>query len=144
MPKTAKILAGLAATLLMGWIWHGPMGRGDAFVAGLETQARSQIAPLALPGVEVRFGRHPLTRTATLSGPANDLQREGLGSEWGVSDYVRDVPGVAGVRWADEAHPDRIMPLLAETWLLLTVAYAAGLGLGAIVFGRRRRESFLD
>lgn len=144
MPKTVKILVGLAATLLMGWIWHGPMGRGEAFVAGLETEARSQIAPLALPGIEVRFGRDPLTRTATLSGPANDLQREGLGSEWGVSDYVRAIPGVAGIRWADEPHRDRILPLLAETSLLLVLAYAAGLGLGALLFGRRRRSSFLD
>jgi hypothetical protein len=34
--------------------------------------------------------------------------------------------------------------MLAETWLLLALAYALGFGLGAVVFGRRRRQSFLD
>jgi hypothetical protein len=144
MPNTGKILVGLVATLLMGWIWHGPAGRGEAFVAGIEAAARAEIAPLALPGIEVRLGRHPLSRTATMSGQANDLQREGLGSEWGLSDYVRSIPGVAGVRWADEKGRRGGLPLLAETWLLLTLAYAAGFGLGALLFGRRRRHSFLD
>jgi len=144
MPKAAKILIGLAAALLMGWIWHGPAGRGQAFVDSLETQARGEIAPLAMPGIEIRFGRSPLSRTATMSGPANDLQREGLGSEWGLSDYVRSVPGVAGVRWSDERGASGGIPLLAETSLMLALAYALGLGLGAILFGRRRRHSFLD
>jgi hypothetical protein len=128
----------------MGWIWHGPAGRGEAFVDSLETQARAEIAPLAVPGIAVRLGRDPVSRTATMSGPANDLQREGLGSEWGLSDYVRSVPGVAAVRWADERGKGGGIPLLAETSLMLALAYAAGLGLGAIVFGRRRRRSFLD
>jgi hypothetical protein len=143
MNRTAKILIGLAATLLMGWIWHGPMGRGEAFVAAIEAQSRAEIAPLDLPGIEVHFGRHPLTRTATMNGPANELQREGLGSEWGLNDYVRSIPGVAGVRWPDEKKGEGL-PLLAETWLLLFAAYALGLGLGALLFGRRKRQSFLD
>ncbi|HEY0412063.1 MAG TPA: hypothetical protein VGD66_02840 [Allosphingosinicella sp.] len=144
MSRTVKMLIGLVAVLAMGWIWHAPMHRGEAFVAMLETRARAEIAPLGLPGIQVRFGRHPLSRTATMSGPANDLQREGLGSEWGLSDYVRAVPGVAGVRWADESGKGGGLPLLAETWLLLIVAYALGLGLGALLFGRRKRQSFLD
>lgn len=144
MPNAAKILIGLLATLLMGWVWHGPAGRGEAFVASLETQARAEIAPLAIPGIEVRLGRDPISRTATMSGPANDLQREGLGSEWGLSDYVRSIPGVAGVRWTDERGKGGGIPLLAETWAMLALAYFAGLGLGALLFGRRRRQSFLD
>jgi hypothetical protein len=36
------------------------------------------------------------------------------------------------------------MPLLAETLLLCAAAYATGLGLGRILFGRRPRTSFLN
>jgi hypothetical protein len=144
MPASAKILIGLAATLLMGWIWHGPAGRGETFVAGLETAARSEIAPIGLPGIQVRLGRHPLSRTAVMSGPADSVQREGLGSEWGLEDYVRSIPGIAGARWDDESGAGLVLPLLAETWLMLALGYALGFGLGALLFARRRRESFLD
>jgi len=144
MSPAVKILIGLAAVLVMGWVWHGPLGRGEAFVADLEAQARHEIAPIEIPNIQIRFGRDPLTRTATLSGPADDLQREGLGSEWGLNDYVRSIPGVAGVRWVDEKNKGAGTPLILETLGLLTLAYALGLGLGALLFGRRKRQSFLD
>jgi hypothetical protein len=143
MSKTVKCLIGLAAVLLMGWIWHGPMGRGEQFVAGMETAARRSVDEVGIPGIDVRFGRAPLTRTATMSGPADELQREGLGSEMGLSDYVRVVPGVAGVHWTDEKG-GRSLPLLAETLLMLVPPYALGLLIGGLIFGRRRRETFLD
>jgi len=143
MPASAKILIGLAATLLMGWIWHGPAGRGEAFVAGLESEARAEIAPLGLPGIQVRLGRDPLSRTAVMSGSADSVQREGLGSEFGLEDYVRSVPGIAGARWDDESGGNGL-PLLVETWLMLALAFAVGFGAGALVFSRRRRETFLD
>ena len=79
-----------------------------------------------------------------MSGSADAIQREGLGSDMGLSDYVRAVPGVAGVHWTDEPGGPGGLPLLVETWLLLAFAYALGLGLGALLFGRHRRRSFLD
>ena len=36
------------------------------------------------------------------------------------------------------------MPLLAETLILVAAAWLLGLGLGWLLFGRRRRRSFLD
>ena len=36
------------------------------------------------------------------------------------------------------------MPLLAETLILVACAYLAGTGVGWLLFGRRRRGSFLD
>ena len=138
-----KFLIGLAAALIAGWVWHGPAGKGEALVAGLENQARAAAAQSRLPGVAVRMERDPLSRTATLSGNANDLQREGLGSQWGVKDYVRAVEGVSNVRWEDEAEPGGL-PLLAETLLFVALAYAVGFGFGVLLFGRRRRTSFLD
>ena len=36
------------------------------------------------------------------------------------------------------------MPLLVETLILVALAYLIGVGLGWLLFGRRRRGSFLD
>lgn len=143
MRAPVKFLIGLAAALLMGWIWHGPAGQGEAFAGAMEAQVKMAAAQAELPGIEARLEREPLTRRAIVSGEANDLQREGLGSQWGVKDYVRSVEGVAGVRWDDEPAGFRL-PLLVETLILVALAYAVGFGLAYAFFGRRRRESFLD
>jgi hypothetical protein len=143
MKAHVKILIGLVAALAMGWIWHGPGGQGEALVGGLERAARTAVAQTELPGISVRMVRDPLSRTAIVSGTANDLQREGLGSQWGVKDYIRDVPGLSRVRWDDEAGGNGL-PLLAETLIVVALAYFAGLAIGALIFGRRKRQSFLD
>jgi hypothetical protein len=136
-----KILIGLVAALLSGWIWHGPLGHGERLVDRLEARANEGVARSELPGIRVGFSRNPLARVATLSGPANDLQREGLGSQMGISDYVRSVEGISSVRWTDEPEAARrIIPLLLETLALAALAYLIGLGLGWLLWGRRRRE----
>ncbi len=143
MPRAVKMLIGLAAALLTAWVWHGPLGRGEAFIGSLERQARASVATAELPGIEVRLGRSPLSRNVILSGQANDLQREGLGSQKGLSDLVRDVPGIARVRWADAPERERAaLPLLAETMILAALAYLFGLAIGWLLWGRPRREGF--
>lgn len=143
MTNAVKFMIGLVAALATGWLWHAPLGQGRAFVADLEARARVAVTQAELPGVDVRLSRSPLSRSATLSGPANDLQREGLGSQKGVSDYVREVEGISGVRWADQP-AGRTLPLLAETLLLNALAFLVGFALGRLFLGRRRRQSFLD
>jgi hypothetical protein len=138
-----RFLIGLAATLLMGWIWHGPMGNGARLIDGMERQARAAVAATEIEGIEVKLARDPLARVATLSGPANDLQREGLGSQQGISDYVRNVKGIAKVRWADEPPAGAGLPLLAETLALLVLAFLLGLGAARLLWGRTKRDSFL-
>ena len=142
MSPSVKLLIGLAATLLMGWAWHGPLGNGARLIDGLEAQAEAAVAEAELAGIEVGMARDPLARVATLSGPANDLQREGLGSGKGLSDYARDVEGIGTVRWADEP-PAGALPLLAEMLILLVLAYAIGLGLAYLLWGRPKRETYL-
>lgn len=143
MPPILKATMGLLAALAAAWIWHGPLGHGQALVDRLERDARAQVARSWLPGIRVRLDRDPLGRNATLSGPANDLQREGLGSGQGISDYVREVEGIGTVRWADEpALERRALPLLAETMILAALAYLLGLGLGRLLWGRPRQEDF--
>ena len=145
MTRPVKILIGLLAVLLLGWIWHGPMGRGAAFVDSLEREAKDVVAYAELPGISVRLGRDPLSRNAVLSGPANDFQRHGLRDEPGLVGRVALIDGIGNVRWSDEPGPGLWPPpLLAETELQLALAYALGFGLGALFFGRRKRQSFLD
>jgi hypothetical protein len=144
MPGFAKFLIGLGAALLAGWISHGPLGQGEAFIDSLEARSKAEVREAAVAGVEVRFPRDPLTREAVLSGPANDFQREGQGLFPGLNDRIRAVPGVAGVHWADAPAGGGGMrlPLIAETLLLVLAAFLLGVALARFLF-RPRREHFL-
>ena len=145
MSAGLKFLIGLIAVLLMGWVNHGPLGKGEALIDSLESQARAAVTASEVPGIEVRLGHDPLSRTATLSGPANDFQREGMGQFPGLNDRVNGIEGIAGVRWTDRpADPSGLrLPLLAETLILLLFAYLIGVALGWLLFRRARREHYL-
>ena len=143
MPTAVKLLLGLALALAAAAISHGPLGRGGTLIDRLEAEARAAVAREELPGVAVRLDRRPLARNATLSGPANNFQRNGMGSAPGLTGKVAQIEGVAAVRWADERERARgALPLLAETSILAALAYLIGLGLGWFLWGRRRREGF--
>ncbi len=101
MPAFAKLLIGFTAALLTGWLSHGPLGQGEAFVDGLQAQADAVIRDAGLAGVTATFPRDPLSRSATLSGPANDFQREGQGTLPGLNDRISAIPGVSGIAWND-------------------------------------------
>lgn len=102
MSAWLKFLIGLAAALAAGWIGHGPLGRGEAFVGAMEAQAKSMVRFAEIPGVDVRFSRDPLSREAVFSGQANDFQRQGMGSNLGLDGRIMTIPGVSGVRWEGE------------------------------------------
>lgn len=143
MAPAYKAIIGLLLALAAGWIWHAPLGHGERLIDRLQGEAEQGVAKAELPGLKVSLSRDPLARVATLSGPANDLQREGLGSQKGISDFVRDVDGIADVRWTDEPGAGRrIVPLLLETSALAALAYLIGLGFGWLLWGRPRREGF--
>lgn len=142
MPPILKATIGFLLALAAAWIWHGPYGRGEALVDRLERDVRAAVDRSELPGLSVSLGRDPLDRNVTLAGPTNDLQREGLGSGQGINDFVREVEGIAAIRWTDEpALERRSLPLLAETMILAALAYLVGLGLGALLW-RRRRDAY--
>lgn len=140
MSAWLKLLIGLGAALAAGWISHGPAGRGEALVGQLEARAKSMVRYAGLPGVDVRLRHDPLSREAVFSGQADQFQREGQGQYPGLNDRILSIPGVSGVRWDEGGRP---IPLLAETLLLVALAWLAGLGLGWLLFGRPKRESFL-
>ncbi len=145
MSPFVKFLTGLVAALLIGWIHHGPVGAGARYIDGIESQAKARVARAGVPGVEVRLHRDPLARVATLSGPADDFQREGQGELPGLNDLVSSVEGVSAIRWANpptDGGP-RIMPLILETLSLVAIAYLLGFLLGWLFLGRKKRETYL-
>lgn len=139
MSSWTKLSIGLVASLAAAWIAYGPFGRGAAYLDLVESRLRAEIAAAELPAVSVHMHRSPLSRTAILSGPINDFQREGIGSLPGLDARVAAVRGVASVRW-DEG-PGGV-PLLAELFGLALVVYLIGIGIGWRIF-RPRREGFL-
>jgi OOP family OmpA-OmpF porin len=145
MAAWLKFLIGLAAALLGGWLVHGPLGQGESFVDRLQSRADAVLRDAAVPGVEVRFPRAPLSRQAILSGPANAFQREGQGLFPGLNDRMSAIRGVSGLRWDDagSAARGRSIPLFAEIELMAFLAYLVGIGLARLFF-RPRREHFLD
>ena len=101
MPALMKFFAGLAAVLSAAWLNHGPLGGGEKLIEQIQGQAEAAVAAQAVPGVEVRLSRDPLSREAILSGPADRFQREGQGSLKGLNEIVGEIEGVSGVRWAN-------------------------------------------
>jgi hypothetical protein len=101
MSRKLKLLIGLTAALLAGWISHGPVGRGEAFVSLLEAKANDEIRKAELPGVSARMQRDPIARVAVMTGNANDFQREGMGQLPGINDRIGAIPGIASIRWDD-------------------------------------------
>lgn len=145
MSAPVKFLIGLVAVLVMGWIWHGPIGNGARLVDTIESRAEAAVAATSLPGISVRLGRAPLNRHATLSGAADRFQRQGMGSLPGLTGMVGAVEGVGSVGWADEpGGTSGGLPLLAELTILLALAFLAGLGIAWLFWGRPKRETYLD
>jgi hypothetical protein len=142
-----KFLIGLLAVLLMGWVSHGPLGAGERLLSSLEARASAEIDKSQVAGVEVRMKRDPMARVATLSGPANDFQREGMGQFPGINDRIRAVEGIDRIEWnqpTGAAHPERfLMPLLAETLIALVLAYLVGVGVAWLLFGREKKDTYL-
>ena len=101
MPKALKFLIGLAAALAAGWISHGPLGRGEQFIDQVEADLQLVMGVVNLPGVSGRMQREPLARTAILSGPADQFQREGMGSLPGINGRVMLIPGMARFEWTN-------------------------------------------
>ncbi len=99
MPKLVKILIGLAVALAAGWISHGPLGRGAMFVDRLDGDLQAVLADVNLPGVKAQMQREPLARKAILSGPADQFQREGMGSLPGIDERVLAIPGMGRIEW---------------------------------------------
>ena len=97
--RPAIFLIGVAATLAVTAIYHGPMGKGDALAARIEQAARAELDRQEMFLVHAKLERGPLRRTLILSGPADDFQREEL------PNVMATVPGVEDVEWDPASLP---------------------------------------
>jgi len=90
---------GVAATLGVTALYHGPLGKADAFAASVEQAARAELDRQEMVQIDARLERGPLRRTLVLSGPADDFQREELPK------IMIRVAGVEAVRWDPASLP---------------------------------------
>ena len=129
-----SLAAGIAATLLFAWIWHGPVGTGERFVSTVERQTRQVLVDWEMPSVQAVVVRNPVKRTLVLSGPADNFQR---GELVRILNYV---PGVGRVHWADSAETF-MLPLLVEAALAALLSFGIGLVLAYLLELRRRSRA---
>ena len=111
-----KFLIGLLAALAVGVISHGPLGRGEAFIDGLDARAQAVVRHENLPGVSAVMQRDPLARTVIMSGPTNRFQRTGrlsatdaglqTGEPIGLDERMLVISGIARVVWTSEPTGD--------------------------------------
>ena len=97
--RPAILAIGVAATLGMTALYHGPIGKADEFAAAVERAARAELDRQEMVQINARLERGPLRRTLVLSGPADDFQREELPK------IMVTVPGVENVRWDPASLP---------------------------------------
>lgn len=129
-----SLAAGIAAALLIAWIWHGPIGTSDRFVSRVEGETRRVLADWEMPTVRAVVARDPVKRTLILSGPADEFQRAELVR---ILNYV---PGVGNVRWANS--PQTFTPpLLVEAELAALISFGIGLVLAYLLELRRRSRA---
>jgi hypothetical protein len=94
MNRTFILALGIAAVIGVTWVWHGPLGAGEQFAAGVEGRARTMLDQFEMWHVQAGLERGPLTRRVILSGPADDFQRRE------IKRMVEAQPGVGEARWS--------------------------------------------
>lgn len=143
MSPVARMSGGLAAALLFGWLWHGPLGHGPAMIDRLQRDSDAVVAAAEVPGIAVALDRAPLARAATLSGPADRFQRDGQGDYPGLTARIAGVSGIASVGWSDEsARTGFALPLIVEALGLVALSYLLGLGAARLLLRRRESDGF--
>ena len=99
MTRRTILLLGLAATVGITALWHGPLGAGERLANETEARARATLDYYELPMIQARLQRGPLSRRLVLSGPADDFQRAELVR------ILDETPGVLEVRWDPASLP---------------------------------------
>jgi hypothetical protein len=164
MSRWPKLLIGLLATLVIAWLYHGPLGRGAAYVDLLQRRAEFVLANSGVPNLQARIGRSPLTRTVFLCGPTVPFQRNGT-LNWekandlpgldgrmlligGISNVVWDPPAPAADGDTPPCRPGGPaatggFPLLVEMLGLAMLGWLIGLGVGWVFRRRPPKKGYL-
>ena len=99
--RYAPLGGGVIASILVAWIWHGPVGTGQRMTQEIERSARVALDNYEMTQVTARLERDPLRRTLVLHGPADDFQQRQLIL------ILNQVPGVGSVHWDRPLEPNR-------------------------------------
>ncbi|MFL6722486.1 MAG: hypothetical protein ACJ8FT_11900, partial [Sphingomonas sp.] len=127
--RNAALAVGLAASLVVAGLWHGPVGGADRFTTQIEHNARAALDYYEMTKVTAHLHHGPLTRRLILAGPADEFQTSELAR------LMSQLPGVSRAQWsAAPAGP----PLIAEGLGSGLVGFLFGLLLAYVVELRRR------
>lgn len=99
MTSRAIMLLGIAATIGLTAVWHGPLGAGERIAHRIERDARIRLDRDEMHLVQAQVQRGPLARRLILRGPADDFQRGELVRR------LDEIPGVLEVRWDPASLP---------------------------------------
>jgi hypothetical protein len=91
--RTRLLLLGVALTVAVAELFHGPLGAAAELEASVEGKANRALAYFQLSGVTAELDDKPLTRRLILNGAADDFQRRAS------VELLGQVPGVNDVRW---------------------------------------------
>ena len=106
MTRFRILMLGIAASLAFTALWHGPLGAGDRMAARAEVIARRTLDYYALPMIQARMERQPMSRRIVLSGPADNFQRGELVR------IMDQIPGILEATWDPASLPQerRVVP----------------------------------
>jgi hypothetical protein len=127
--RLVMLAAGVAASILLAALWHGPLGGADRFEVRVQGNIQGILTYYEMTRVTGHLHRNPLTRRVLLSGPADDFQRQGL------ADFMNQIPGVSGTTWSSDGGG---MPLIIEGFAIAVLGFLFGLLLAYLVELRRR------
>jgi len=128
--RTTALAAGLAGSILLAVLWHGPLGGADRFTTRVSRGIRATLAYGELPQVTAHLHYDPLTRRVLLSGPADDFQRGELVR------LMEELPGVSRATWSPGDGGG--VPLIVEGVAVSVLGFLLGLLLAYLVELRRR------
>jgi hypothetical protein len=128
-PRVIALVLGVAASILLAALWHGPLGGADEFETKVDRGIRATLSYYEMTQVTAHLHHDPLTRRVLLSGPADDFQR---------SELVRlmdELPGVSSTTWSSDGGG---VPLVVEGAGVALLGFLLGLLLAYLVELRRR------
>jgi len=127
--RNAVLAIGVALSIALAALWHGPFGAADRFAAEIDRMVRVATVYNEIPEVTGHVHRGPLTRRVILSGPADDFQRGQL------VEIIGEIPGVESVSWSAGSAG---IPLIAEGAAIALLGFLFGLLVAYLRELRRR------
>jgi hypothetical protein len=128
-----SVAVGVAISIVVAALWHGPIGAADRFTARIDRTAQAVLVRYEMDKqVHAALRQGPLAREILLSGQADDFQRSELVR------YMKQLPGVSEAAWSSRRVA---IPLLAEGAAAALVGFGIGLLLAYLVALRRRHNA---